>query len=81
MAKSEKKAAAKRAHVEVTLSIEGADRDPLGALRGMMRGKQGIDAQVPQVVALAREQRCTWAEIGGALGITRQSAWERFSRT
>jgi hypothetical protein len=23
--------------------------------------------------------RCTWARIGAALGITRQSAWERFS--
>jgi len=26
-----------------------------------------------------RERRVTWARIGGALQITRQSAWERFS--
>jgi ATP-dependent Clp protease ATP-binding subunit ClpX len=82
MAKRTKQAAkSKPAHVEVTVSIDGADRDPLGALRGLTRGMRGLDATVPQVVAFAREQRCTWAEIGDALGITRQSAWERFSRT
>ena len=69
------------AHVEVTVSIEGADRDPLGALRGITRGMQGVEATVPEVVALARENRCTWAEIGDALGVTRQSAWERFRQT
>jgi hypothetical protein len=31
-------------------------------------------------VALLRDRRATWAEIGAALGVTRQAAWERFGR-
>ncbi|MEV5742482.1 ClpX C4-type zinc finger protein [Microbispora rosea] len=30
-------------------------------------------------VQRARDRGVTWARIGGALGMTRQSAWERFS--
>ena len=71
--------AKKRTHVKVTLSIENADRDPLGALRGITKATKSIAATAPEIVAMARAQRCTWAEIGDALGITRQAAWERFS--
>jgi hypothetical protein len=69
----------KAAHVETSVSIEGADRDPLGALRGLAGSMRGVQRIVPDVVKLARDQRYTWAEIGDALGITRQSAWERFN--
>ena len=80
--RSTKKAASTRkaAHVQTSVSIDGADRDPLGALRGLAESMRGVQRLVPDVVDLAREQRYTWAEIGNALGITRQSAWERFSR-
>lgn len=30
-------------------------------------------------VGTARQRRISWARIGAALGMTRQSAWERFS--
>jgi hypothetical protein len=30
-------------------------------------------------VQLARERKLSWAEIGNALGVSRQAAWERFS--
>lgn len=67
-------------HVTVQFSIEGrvAD-DPLGVLTGLTKGTQRIDAYVDEVVTVARANRYTWAEIGGALGVTRQSAWERFA--
>jgi hypothetical protein len=32
-----------------------------------------------RTVVSAREARVTWAEIGSVLGMSRQSAWERFS--
>jgi len=32
-----------------------------------------------QIVDTLRAREVSWAEIGGALGVSRQSAWERFS--
>jgi ClpX C4-type zinc finger len=37
------------------------------------------EAGLQRLVAVLRERRVTWARIGAALQITRQSAWERFS--
>ncbi|WP_438862133.1 ClpX C4-type zinc finger protein [Paractinoplanes aksuensis] len=38
-----------------------------------------VDEAVGRVARILRKRGVTWAAIGGALGITRQSAWERFS--
>ncbi|HLI45152.1 MAG TPA: ClpX C4-type zinc finger protein [Acidimicrobiales bacterium] len=38
-----------------------------------------VEANLAGWVRRARELGATWAQIGRALGITRQSAWERFS--
>jgi len=40
---------------------------------------QGKGNQLQQVVDLLRSRRVSWAVIGTALGISRQSAWERFT--
>ncbi len=37
------------------------------------------EASLLRLVTLLRERKVTWARIGAALAITRQSAWERFS--
>jgi ATP-dependent Clp protease ATP-binding subunit ClpX len=37
------------------------------------------EASLQRLVTILRERRVTWAQIGAALQITRQSAWERFS--
>lgn len=37
------------------------------------------EASLQRLVTILRERRITWARIGTALQITRQSAWERFS--
>jgi ATP-dependent Clp protease ATP-binding subunit ClpX len=37
------------------------------------------EASIQRLVAILRERRVTWARIGAALQVTRQSAWERFS--
>ena len=39
----------------------------------------GVDRTVQRVVDTLREREVSWARIGEALGMTRQSAWERFS--
>ena len=37
------------------------------------------DASLQRLVTVLRGRRVTWARIGAALQVTRQSAWERFS--
>jgi hypothetical protein len=37
------------------------------------------EASLQRLVTILRDRRVTWARIGAALQITRQSAWERFS--
>jgi ATP-dependent Clp protease ATP-binding subunit ClpX len=43
------------------------------------RSHEGVDRTVQRVVDTLREREVSWARIGEALGMTRQSAWERFS--
>jgi ATP-dependent Clp protease ATP-binding subunit ClpX len=38
-----------------------------------------VEASLQQWVMRLRQRGVTWAKIGGALGMARQSAWERFS--
>jgi hypothetical protein len=38
-----------------------------------------VDAAVGRIARLLHTRGASWAAIGTALGITRQSAWERFS--
>jgi ClpX C4-type zinc finger len=40
---------------------------------------QGKGNQLQKVVEILRSREVSWAQIGTALGISRQSAWERFS--
>jgi hypothetical protein len=40
---------------------------------------QGKGNQLQWVVDLLRSREVSWAQIGAALGISRQSAWERFT--
>ncbi|WP_433365910.1 ClpX C4-type zinc finger protein [Actinoplanes sp. CA-142083] len=37
------------------------------------------EESLQRLVTILRERKVTWARIGSALRITRQSAWERFS--
>ena len=40
---------------------------------------QGKGNQLQQVVEILRSREVSWAQIGAALSISRQSAWERFT--
>jgi hypothetical protein len=48
----------------------------LSAIKETLQGKGN---QLQQVVEILRYREVTWAVIGAALDISRQSAWERFS--
>jgi hypothetical protein len=52
---------------------------PLDDLVVACAASRAVDKLIRQTVQDAREQGCTWAEIGQALGMSKQSAWERFS--
>jgi hypothetical protein len=51
----------------------------LALLRPIEETVQGKSNQLQSVVETLRAREVSWAKIGEALGISRQSAWERFS--
>lgn len=56
-----------------------SDDDLLAALPKIAALSAQVDHQLAHSVAHARSRGITWTRIGAALGMTRQSAWERFS--
>ena len=51
----------------------------LARLKPIEQTLQGMGNQLQTVVEELRGREVSWARIGEALGISRQSAWERFS--
>ncbi|HTZ42239.1 MAG TPA: ClpX C4-type zinc finger protein [Jatrophihabitans sp.] len=51
----------------------------LDLLPRVARVAEQVEASLRQWVLRARDRGITWSRIGGALGMTRQSAWGRFS--
>jgi hypothetical protein len=56
-----------------------SDDDLLAELVQAHAAHENVDRAVAHHVAELRVRGVTWARIGEALGMTRQSAWERFS--
>jgi ClpX C4-type zinc finger len=54
--------------------------DILGKLALIVRTGAQVDRFLVEWVQLARSRKLSWAEIGKALGVSRQAAWERFAR-
>ncbi len=66
--------------VSVSLKVSGdVKENPLGVVKGLVNASRSIESKLTEAVQEARRQRFTWEEIGAALGISRQAAWERFS--
>ncbi|MCE3293533.1 MAG: hypothetical protein K0Q84_2470 [Arthrobacter sp.] len=55
-----------------------SDTEILQHLPEISRVSLKVEEQLRVWVRVARERKIAWAQIGAALGITRQSAWERF---
>ena len=63
-----------------TLFVGTADENLLlDQLRLSGQQMRFAERHVHRAVTELRQRGLTWAQIGGALGISRQSAWERFS--
>ena len=60
---------------EKVLSLD----DALANLPRMAAVSGQVETNLSQWVRKARELGATWAVVGTSLGMTRQSAWERFS--
>lgn len=54
--------------------------DLLATLPTLAAEARVADERLHERVALLKERRATWAEIGAALNVSRQAAWERFGR-
>ena len=52
---------------------------PIEALRECCRAETALEKAMLQTVNMAREASHSWTEIGDALGVTKQTAWQRFS--
>ncbi|HSZ37458.1 MAG TPA: ClpX C4-type zinc finger protein [Acidimicrobiales bacterium] len=57
----------------------GTREAALAHLPNVARAQRQVDESLLGWVRRARQLGATWAQIGDALGITRQSAWERFA--
>jgi ClpX C4-type zinc finger len=56
-----------------------SDEDLLAHLPKVAALSASVERQLTKWVRNARGRGITWTRIGGAMGMTRQSAWERFS--
>jgi len=63
----------------VIVASESLPRDPLAALRVLTDSEQELDRIRRTQVVAARAAGASWQQIGDALGVTRQSAWETFT--
>ena len=64
---------------DVSLWEQQSDEELLASLPRMAFVSAQLDGRVQALVDLLRGRGVAWAKIGEALGITRQSAWERFA--
>ena len=55
------------------------DAHPLEALRECCRAEMALEKAMWQTVGKAREAGQSWTAIGKSLGVTKQTAWQRFS--
>lgn len=56
-----------------------SDADLLGKLPLIAETGAQVDRFMIEWVRMLRTRNISWAEIGRALGVTRQAAWERFA--
>jgi uncharacterized NAD(P)/FAD-binding protein YdhS len=65
--------------MSVIVVPESLPTDPLMALRVLTDSELELDRIRRKQVVAARAAGASWQQIGDALGVTRQSAWESFT--
>jgi hypothetical protein len=61
------------------LSITEGFVDPLVLLAVLANGAAKVDDKLHELAAFCRSTGKSWTQVGQALGMTKQAAWERFS--
>ena len=61
------------------VSVDALPTDPLAALRELTRSEAELEAVRRVKVEAARDAGASWEQVGEALGVSRQSAWEYYS--
>jgi uncharacterized NAD(P)/FAD-binding protein YdhS len=61
------------------VAAEQLPQDPLSALRMLTESEHELERIRREQVIAARAAGASWQQIGDALGVTRQSAWENFT--
>lgn len=51
----------------------------LGMIKGYNTAYTQVRDRMQEAVDILRQREVSWADIAGALGVSRQAAWERFS--
>jgi hypothetical protein len=62
------------------IDVDSLPADPLEALRELSRADRELEALRRERVEAARRSGTTWDQIGESLGMSRQSAWEYYTR-
>lgn len=62
------------------ISVDSLPVEPLDALRQVSQSEVELDELRWTQIAAARDTGASWSDIGDALGVSRQSAWEYFTR-
>ena len=68
---------ASRDHVKVVVALE--PDDPVERLRALRAADQELANWLSEAVGQARGAGRSWAEIGEALGVSRQAAWHLYN--
>ena len=61
------------------LTAMAAEFDPLIPAYVLAEAIRSLEGQLGELVRLARAQGHSWAKVGQALGVARQTAWEKYS--
>jgi hypothetical protein len=64
---------------EIAVWADKTDEQILESLPRVAAASEQTDAYIRTLVDLLRGRGVAWARIGAAFGVTRQSAWEKFS--
>ncbi len=71
--------AAEQRDEQVRVEVELGSAEPLEQLRGLRAADRQLDVWQRQTITRARERGASWAEIGQALGVSRQAAWALYN--
>jgi len=61
------------------LTITKGQVDPLLLLVALANSAVNIETKIDELVGVSRAAGKTWTQVGQALGMSKQAAWERFS--